>query len=141
MNFIIQKLKSKHTSIKKYTNWAKMIHFSLVLIEWEEIKTKYFAPSLFSSNEIEIEMDRKILALQNKSEPNTNDFQENGDDSQEILENDPLNDVNSSSPLENEDLPLSTFKIKVCFYIKLLFCWVTDVMFYFFFTSSVIKTR
>ena len=92
-------------------------------------------PILFSSNEIEIEMDRKILALQNKSEPNTNDFQENGDDSQEILENDPLNDVNSSSPLENEDLPLSTFKIKVCFYIKLLFCWVTDVMFHFFYAD------
>ena len=25
MNFIIQKLKSKHTSHKKYTNWAKLI--------------------------------------------------------------------------------------------------------------------
>ena len=32
MNFIIQKLKSKHTSLKKYTNWARLteqnyIHF------------------------------------------------------------------------------------------------------------------
>ena len=26
VNFIIQKLKSKHTSPKKYTNWAKLIN-------------------------------------------------------------------------------------------------------------------
>ena len=26
VNFIIQKLKSKHTSFKKYTNWAKLIN-------------------------------------------------------------------------------------------------------------------
>ena len=25
-NFIVQKLKSKHTSLKKYTNWAKLSH-------------------------------------------------------------------------------------------------------------------
>ena len=58
-------------------------------------------------------MNRKIVALQNKSEPNTNDFA-NGDDCQETLENDPLND---SSPMESEDLPLSTFKIKVEFLV------------------------
>ena len=28
VNFIIQKLKSKHTSLKKYANWAKLIYFS-----------------------------------------------------------------------------------------------------------------
>ena len=44
VNFIIQKLKSKHTSLKKYKNWAKLIYFSLVLREREEKKTKYFAP-------------------------------------------------------------------------------------------------
>ena len=38
VNFIIQKLKSKHTSLKKYTNWAKLIHFSFFLREWEEKK-------------------------------------------------------------------------------------------------------
>ena len=38
-NFIIQKLKSKHTSLKKYTNRAKLIYFSLVLREREEKKT------------------------------------------------------------------------------------------------------
>ena len=27
MNLIIQKLKSKHTSLKKYTNWTKIIYF------------------------------------------------------------------------------------------------------------------
>ena len=42
--FIIQKLKSKHTSLKKYTNWAKLIYFSLILREREEKKPKYFAP-------------------------------------------------------------------------------------------------
>ena len=46
MNFIIQKLKSKHTSLKKYTNWTKLIHFSLVLREREEKKPKYFAPQI-----------------------------------------------------------------------------------------------
>ena len=35
---VIQKLKSKHTSLKKYTNWAKLIYFSLVLREREEKK-------------------------------------------------------------------------------------------------------
>ena len=44
MTFIIQKLKSKHTSLKKYTNWAKLIYFSLVLRERVEKKPKYFAP-------------------------------------------------------------------------------------------------
>ena len=38
MNFTIQNLKSKHTSLKKYTNWAKLIHFSLVWREQEEKK-------------------------------------------------------------------------------------------------------
>ena len=81
--------------------------------EREEKKPNISHPSLFSSNEIEIEMNRKIVALQNKSEPNANDFA-NGDDCQETLENDPLND---SSPMESEDLPLSTFKIKVHFLV------------------------
>ena len=27
VNFFIQKLKSKHTCLKKYTNWAKLIYF------------------------------------------------------------------------------------------------------------------
>ena len=40
--FIIQKLKSKHTSLKKYTNWAKLIYFSLVLREREEKKNQIF---------------------------------------------------------------------------------------------------
>ena len=42
MNFIIQKLKSKHTSLKKYTNWAKLVYFSLVLREWEEKNKQIF---------------------------------------------------------------------------------------------------
>ena len=44
MNFVIQKLKSKHIFLKKYTSWAKLIYFSLVLRKWEEKKIKYFAP-------------------------------------------------------------------------------------------------
>ena len=44
VNFTIQKLKSKHTSLKKYTNWAKLIYFSLVLREREKKTPKYFAP-------------------------------------------------------------------------------------------------
>ena len=42
VNFIIQKLKNKHTFLKKYTNWAKLS--SLVLREQEETKNRYFAP-------------------------------------------------------------------------------------------------
>ena len=42
VNFMIQKLKNKHNSLKKYTNWAKLS--SLVLREREETKTRYFAP-------------------------------------------------------------------------------------------------
>ena len=38
-NFWMIKLKSKHTSLKKYTNWAKLIYYSLVLREREENKT------------------------------------------------------------------------------------------------------
>ena len=37
-------MKSKHTSLKKYTNWAKLIYFSLVLRERKEKKPKFFAP-------------------------------------------------------------------------------------------------
>ena len=37
-NFTIQKLKSKHTSLKKYRSWAKLICFSLFLREREEKK-------------------------------------------------------------------------------------------------------
>ena len=48
-NFIIQKLKSKHTSLKKYTNLAKLTYF---LSFWENErrkKTKYFAPLILWS--------------------------------------------------------------------------------------------
>ena len=38
VNFIIPKLKSKLTSLKKYTDWAKLVHFSLVLREREDKK-------------------------------------------------------------------------------------------------------
>ena len=48
MNFIIQKLKSKHTSLKKYKNWDKLsclsLYIFLVLRERVETKTKYSAP-------------------------------------------------------------------------------------------------
>ena len=44
VNSIIQKLKNKHTFLKKYTNWAKLS--SLILTEQEETNTKYFAPFL-----------------------------------------------------------------------------------------------
>ena len=37
--FYHSKLKSKNTSLKKYTNWTKLIYFSLVLREWEKKKT------------------------------------------------------------------------------------------------------
>ena len=33
VNFIIQKLKSKHTSLKKYTNWDKLCCLSLYIFE------------------------------------------------------------------------------------------------------------
>ena len=42
----LKKLRSKHTFLKKYTNWAELIYFSLVLKEREEKKPKYFAPKL-----------------------------------------------------------------------------------------------
>ena len=29
VNFIIQKLKNKHIFLKKYTNWAKCVYFSI----------------------------------------------------------------------------------------------------------------
>ena len=41
VNFFIQKLKNKHTFLKKYTKWAKLS--SLILTEREETKTKYSA--------------------------------------------------------------------------------------------------
>ena len=43
MNFIIQKLKNKHTFLKKLPNWAKLS--SLILREQEETITKYLAPN------------------------------------------------------------------------------------------------
>ena len=51
VNFVIQKLKSKHTSLKIYTNWAKLINFSLILREREEKKTNisHLSP-VFRSN-------------------------------------------------------------------------------------------
>ena len=48
VDFIIQKLKNKHTSLKKYTNRAKLS--SLVLREQEETKTRYFAPMAQASS-------------------------------------------------------------------------------------------
>ena len=49
LNFIIQKLKNKHTSLNKYTNWAKLINtaytykFQLkttkVMLNWKAKKT------------------------------------------------------------------------------------------------------
>ena len=46
VNFIIQKLKSKHTSLKKYTNWDKLSCLSLYIFlrEQEEIFFTYFGP-------------------------------------------------------------------------------------------------
>ena len=41
VHFIIQKLKNKHTFLKKYTNCAKLC--SLVLTEQKETQTRYFA--------------------------------------------------------------------------------------------------
>ena len=46
VNFIIQKLKSKHTSLKKYTKLrrtlSQFVYFSLVLREKEEKKQQIF---------------------------------------------------------------------------------------------------
>ena len=58
VNSIIRKLISKHTYLKKYTNWAKLS--SLVLREWEETKTKYFAPQ---SCEQQLNHSNKLLYL------------------------------------------------------------------------------
>ena len=49
VNFIIQKFKSKRTSLKKIyklskINWGKLIYFPVVLREREENNPKYFAP-------------------------------------------------------------------------------------------------
>jgi hypothetical protein len=45
VNFVIQKLKNKHTFLKKPQKVAKLSKLSsLVLREREETKTKYFAP-------------------------------------------------------------------------------------------------
>ena len=57
MNFIIQKLKSKHISIKKYTNRAKLIHFSLILREREEEKTKYIAPLVENYYDLDLSVE------------------------------------------------------------------------------------
>ena len=54
VNFIIQKLKSKHTSIKKYTNWAKLIQFFLNLREQEEKKTPNISRLNFFNHEFPI---------------------------------------------------------------------------------------
>ena len=50
VNFVIQKLISKYTSLKKYTNGAKIIYFFLVLREREE-KKMYFASQFLSNQE------------------------------------------------------------------------------------------
>ena len=59
-NFIIQKLKSKHTSLKKYTNWAKLIYFSLVLREWEEKK-----PNISHPRSLQIHRNKRSWNLPN----------------------------------------------------------------------------
>ena len=48
VNFIIQKLKSKHTSLKQYTNWDKLSCFSLYIF-WEN-ERKYFSHILGHSH-------------------------------------------------------------------------------------------
>ena len=48
MNFIIQTLKSKQTSLIKCTNWAKLLYFSLVLREREEKKPQIFRTCSFN---------------------------------------------------------------------------------------------
>ena len=55
---IIQKLKSKHTSLKKYTNWAKLIYFLLVLREREE---KYFAPKIETTENTWVDNDSLLF--------------------------------------------------------------------------------
>ena len=54
VNFIIQKLKSKHISLKEYTNCGKLteknqVYFFCVLRERKEKETKYFAPKSFAN--------------------------------------------------------------------------------------------
>ena len=56
VNFIIQKLKNKPTSFKKYTNWAKLIYFSLVLRDRGE-KTK----QIFRTLEIQWDNGQRVL--------------------------------------------------------------------------------
>ena len=68
MNFVIQKLKSKHTSLKKCTNWDKLSmyvfwenkrkHFSHPLLSWKSYVTKklqnlvrFSAPQLISQSD------------------------------------------------------------------------------------------
>ena len=61
VNFIIQKLKSKHTSLKKCTNWANLIYFSLILREREEKKNQIFCTFVATSIALEREEWVKVL--------------------------------------------------------------------------------
>ena len=63
---IIQKLKSKHTSLKKYTNWAKLtekklIYFTLFLREQEKKKQNISQPS-----DLCMMLDNKSWEVMNK---------------------------------------------------------------------------
>ena len=61
VNSIIQKLKNKHTFLKKYTNWGKLS--SLILTEQEETKTRYFAPKLQVQYRKKEEKERGIIRI------------------------------------------------------------------------------
>ena len=57
--FYHSKLKNKHTFLKKYTNWAKLS--SLVLREWEETKTRYFAPKVIKDMQMNRQKCNKLV--------------------------------------------------------------------------------
>ena len=60
-------MKSKHTSLKKYTNWAKLIYFSLVLREWEEKKNLIFrtiAAKTEKKGYVQSSLDQRKKALE-----------------------------------------------------------------------------
>ena len=65
VNFIIQKLKNKHTFPKKYTNLAKLS--SLILSEQEEIKNQIFRIQVTELKEAFEKIDDFYKILQNFS--------------------------------------------------------------------------
>ena len=62
VNFVIQKLKSKHTSLKKYTNWDK-VYSSLVLRGRVEKNQIFFTQEV--ARQCEIEKDIVSLEVVN----------------------------------------------------------------------------